>query len=119
MSYPAGVYKYKVSNPNTTLTHFITTGLFLYPLKTSENHRFSDVFRGYRKRPVAWKGLTYFSQETVYIHYTPPHPPTQLTPLYADALSSFHIETNHLICTATDGLIVAISSKFSSWDLTG
>ena len=33
------------------------TGLFLYPLKTSENQRFSDVFRGYRKRPVAWNWL--------------------------------------------------------------
>ena len=32
---------------------FHATGLFLYPLKTSENHRFSDVFRGYQKRPVA------------------------------------------------------------------
>ena len=32
---------------------FHATGLFLYPLKTSENQRFSDVFRGYRKRPVA------------------------------------------------------------------
>ena len=29
------------------------TSLFLYPLKTSENQMFSDVFRGYRKRPVA------------------------------------------------------------------
>ena len=26
---------------------------FLYPLKISENQRFSDVFRGYRKIPVA------------------------------------------------------------------
>ena len=33
------------------------TGLFLYPLKASENQRFSDVFKGYRKRPVAWNGL--------------------------------------------------------------
>ena len=33
------------------------TGLFLYPLKTSVNHGFSDVSRGYRKRPVAWNGL--------------------------------------------------------------
>ena len=32
---------------------FHATNLFLYPLKTSENLRFSDVFRGYRKRPVA------------------------------------------------------------------
>ena len=29
------------------LTHF-TPMSFLYPLKTSENHRFSDVFKGYR-----------------------------------------------------------------------
>ena len=28
------------------------TGLFLYPLKTSQNLGFSDVFRGYKKRPV-------------------------------------------------------------------
>ena len=33
-------------------------GLFQYPLKTSEIQRFSDVFRGYRMRPVAWNGLT-------------------------------------------------------------
>ena len=32
---------------------FHVTGLFQYPLKTSENQRFSDVFLGYRKRPVA------------------------------------------------------------------
>ena len=29
---------------------FHATDLFLYPLKTSENQRFSDAFRGYRKR---------------------------------------------------------------------
>ena len=28
---------------------FHTTDFFLYPLKTSENHQFSDVFREYRK----------------------------------------------------------------------
>ena len=33
------------------------TGLFLYPLKTSENQRFSYVFRGYRNRSVEWNGL--------------------------------------------------------------
>ena len=32
---------------------FHITGLFLYFLKISEKQRFSDVFRGYRKRPVA------------------------------------------------------------------
>ena len=34
-------------------------GLFLYVLQTSGNHRLPDVFRGYRKRPVAWHGLTW------------------------------------------------------------
>ena len=32
---------------------FHAAGLFLHPSKTSENQRFSDVFRGYRKKPVA------------------------------------------------------------------
>ena len=31
---------------------FNATGLFLYPLKTSENLLFSDVFREYRKGPL-------------------------------------------------------------------
>ena len=29
----------------------------LYPLKMSENQRFSDVFRGYKKGTLAWNGL--------------------------------------------------------------
>ena len=33
------------------------TCLFQYCLKTSKNFWFSDVFRGYRKRPVACNGL--------------------------------------------------------------
>ena len=37
---------------------FHANDLFLYPLKTSENLWFSDVFRGYRKRPMARNGLT-------------------------------------------------------------
>ena len=36
---------------------FHATGLFLFPLKTSGNQRFSDVFRGYKKRSVALNGL--------------------------------------------------------------
>ena len=35
------------------LNPFNATGLLLYPLKTSENLYLSDVFRGYRRRPVA------------------------------------------------------------------
>ena len=30
---------------------------FLYPLKASENQRFSDVFRGFRNDTLAWHGL--------------------------------------------------------------
>ena len=30
---------------------FHATPLFLHPLKTSDKQRFSDVFRGYGKRP--------------------------------------------------------------------
>ena len=41
---------------NMTINPFHATCLFRYPLKTSENRRFSDVFRGYRMRPVAWNG---------------------------------------------------------------
>ena len=41
----------------TYLIPFHATGLILYPLKTSENQMFSDVFRGYRKRSVAWNRL--------------------------------------------------------------
>ena len=40
---------------------FYDTGLFLYPLKTSENHRFSDVFRKYNQRPKAKNGLIFLS----------------------------------------------------------
>ena len=36
---------------------FHATSLFLKPLKTSENLWFSDVFRVYGKRPVAWNML--------------------------------------------------------------
>ena len=36
-----------------TINPFHATGLFLYPLKTSVNLWFSDVFMGSRKRPVA------------------------------------------------------------------
>ena len=39
------------------LNLFHATGLFLYPFKTWENQRFSYIFRGYKKRPVAWNGL--------------------------------------------------------------
>ena len=39
---------------------FHSTDPFWYLLKTSENLWFSDDFRGYLKRSVAWNGLTVF-----------------------------------------------------------
>ena len=42
------------------LDPFHATDLFWYPLKTSENQRFSDVFRGYQKRSMTWNGLIAF-----------------------------------------------------------
>ena len=38
---------------NKKLSWIPPASLFLYPLKTLENQRFSDVFRGFIKRPVA------------------------------------------------------------------
>ena len=40
-----------------TINPYNVTCLILYLLKVSENLRFSDVFRGYKKRPVAWNEL--------------------------------------------------------------
>ena len=42
------------------LNPFHSAGLFLCPLKTSENRRFFDVFRGYRKGSVTWNRLIIF-----------------------------------------------------------
>ena len=42
---------------NHTTNSFYAAGLFLYPRKTSENYRFSDVFGGYRKRSGVWNEL--------------------------------------------------------------
>ena len=40
------------------INRFHTTGLFPNPLKTGFQRTFSEVPRGYRKRQMAWKGLT-------------------------------------------------------------
>ena len=55
------------------LTHFFTTFLFLYPLKTWENYFISDVFQGYRKKQVARNGLNHrlkwiFSMKTIFFY---------------------------------------------------
>ena len=39
------------------VNQFHATDFFWYALKTSEDPWFSDVFRGYQKRSVAWNGL--------------------------------------------------------------
>ena len=39
------------------LNSFLANGLFLFPVKTSVNLWWSDIFRGHRKRPVTWNGL--------------------------------------------------------------
>ena len=44
-------------NFDVHINHFMSLVFFLYPLKTSKNQRFSDVFRGYRKRLVVWNEL--------------------------------------------------------------
>ena len=49
-----------VKLPSTTqirVNPFHTIDIFLYPLKQSKKFWFSDVFRRYRKRSVAWNSL--------------------------------------------------------------
>ena len=48
---------------------FYATGLFQCPLKTSETQRFSDVFRGYIKMPVAGNELntSYYGLRSVLV----------------------------------------------------
>ena len=43
---------YTISNENL-LNPFQANSTFLYPLKTSENQRFSDIFRGYKNAALA------------------------------------------------------------------
>ena len=53
-------YKWHCSDaPVTNFNPFHATDLFWYPMKTSENQRFSNVFRGYQNRSVTWNGLTH------------------------------------------------------------
>ena len=49
--------KVKVVITTFIINPFQATLLFLYSLKTSQNLRFSAVFRGYKKGAVAWNGL--------------------------------------------------------------
>ena len=47
----------RIGKVTSEINAFLSTGLFLYRLKKSENQRFSDVFRGYIKRPLERNGL--------------------------------------------------------------
>ena len=47
------------------INSFHATGLFLYPLKTQRNTRFSDIFRGYRRRPEIYMSILMFSSFTL------------------------------------------------------
>ena len=52
------IWEYVISSGQHILyIPFHATDLFWYPLKTSENFWFFDVFRGYQKRSVAWNGI--------------------------------------------------------------
>ena len=53
---PRKLNSYSFCGKGMELNLFHATGHFLYSLKASENW-FSDVFRGYRKRLVAWNGI--------------------------------------------------------------
>ena len=47
---------------------FDATDLFWYPLQTLKHLWFSDVFRGYQKRSVAWNGLISSSRRAIDKH---------------------------------------------------
>ena len=50
-------------SPNILMNPPFSTDVpLLYPLKTSENWRFSDVFKGYRSRALAKNGLSRFGK---------------------------------------------------------
>ena len=56
-SKPSTGIKFGIKNIYDLLKLFQVDVPFIHPLKTSENPRFSDVFRGYRKVTLAWNGL--------------------------------------------------------------
>ena len=61
-------YNFKIKKITITLFHVCVP--FLYPLKTSENLWFSDVFRGYKNVTLlVWKELTHF--RPVFPFYAP------------------------------------------------
>ena len=62
MGFSNAFYHYNIrfvylSITDYVLNPFLTNVSFLYPLKTLENHRFSDVFRGYKSGTLVENGL--------------------------------------------------------------
>ena len=51
------VVKLTVTSSHPFLFPILDNNLYLCHVKTLGNLSFSDVFRGYRKRPVVWIGL--------------------------------------------------------------
>ena len=73
-------------------------GVFLYPLKTSENIGLSDVFRVYRNRPPAWNGFDYNS----------------LFPIMCDGCSIWHHLCNLWNMKSTHGGMLLLVTKSNS-----
>ena len=48
-----------------SITLFLANVLILYPLKTSEKLRFSDVFRGYKVGTLARSGLNQVEEKLI------------------------------------------------------
>ena len=84
---------------------FHTTGHFLYLLKTSENNRLFDIFRGYRKRPVAWNlrqtqgsfSLRWSGKGNRFKHNLNVGS-FDINPFQSSV--AFHIETSYLFCSS-------------------
>ena len=52
------------------ISFFVCSVFFSYPLKKSENQKFSDVFKDCRKRPAAWNGLMrYFGSFSIKVDH--------------------------------------------------
>ena len=55
---PSHYYVIKVRSKNSRIFHFMPLVSFYAPWKHQKKEVFSDIFRGYRKRPVARNGLS-------------------------------------------------------------
>ena len=97
-------YNFKI-NKKITISLFHVCVPFLYPLKTSENLWFSDVFRGYKNVTLlVWKELTYF--RPVFPFYAP----------WKDQkISSFDLKWNFSICRSLIFVIFKSKKLIKIW----